>query len=114
MFQDSQLVIKHALESKRAKIPPTMPKSKRLPPPTSTLQETAAPTDEDWVRKQCESFSKWLNYTFQPGEDKDYEVSMEEKQSGSKDRMALRSLVLHQRMAQARIKPMMIFQGDKM
>jgi len=111
MFQNAQSVAKPP-SSALTKMPPTKSKPVRRPPRTPAVPETAK--DEDWAEKQCDSFSKWLNYTFQPTEDKEHEASLEAKQTGSEDRIALRTLVLHQRMAQARIKALEMFQEDEM
>uniref|UniRef100_A0A7S4IHQ8 Calponin-homology (CH) domain-containing protein n=1 Tax=Odontella aurita TaxID=265563 RepID=A0A7S4IHQ8_9STRA len=60
--------------------------------------------DDKWADKQCESFAKWLNYTFRPSEDAAHEKSLQEEGSdqNSMDRLALRTLLLHRRRAQAR------------
>lgn len=58
-----------------------------------------------------------MNYTFQPSEDKDHEVSLLEE-TGSvaeiRDRVALRTLILHRRMAQVRARAMDLFNGKQM
>lgn len=58
-----------------------------------------------------------MNYTFQPSEDKDHEASLLEKAGGStevRDRSALRTLILHRRMAQVRARAIELFTGEKM
>lgn len=58
-----------------------------------------------------------MNYTFQPSEDKEHEASLlEDAASGTdaSDRAALRTLILHRRMAQVRARANDLFVGDKM
>ena len=57
------------------------------------------PTPEDWANKQCSAFTEWINYTFEPCEDRD-----EEQDHMKVEQEAFRSLVLQQRMASARSK----------
>jgi abnormal spindle-like microcephaly-associated protein len=75
--------------------------------------------DEKWADKQCEAFAGWLNYTFQPSEDKDHEANvLDTKEEGSDakkaDRAALRTLILHRRMAQVRAKAIDVFNSESM
>lgn len=75
--------------------------------------------DEKWAEKQCEAFAGWLNYTFQPSEDKDHEanvlVDKEEGDDAKKlDRAALRTLILHRRMAHVRAKAIDVFNSENM
>jgi hypothetical protein len=83
---------------------------------------------EDWAEKQCETFSNWLNYTFNPSEERDHQdqvrVTMMENnghgggrnstQDNNRVGLGLRTLVLHQRMAQARQKALEIFHSQEM
>ena len=73
----------------------------------------------DWADKQCVAFAQWLNYMFQPSEDLDHEttlLSLEEEGQSTKsmDRSALRTLILHRRIAQARTKAVAIHSGEEM
>jgi hypothetical protein len=72
----------------------------------------AVDEQEDWAEKQCETFSNWLNYTFQPSEERDHQVTLEDGRT--QDRVGLRTLVLHQRMAQARTKALEVFHSQEM
>lgn len=69
-------------------------------------------TEDDWAEKQCETFSNWLNYTFQPSEDSDHQVTL--GNGRTQDHVGLRMLVLHQRMAQARTKGLEIYHSADM
>lgn len=85
----------------------------------TTAAQTAQPRvfDEKWADKQCEAFANWMNYTFQPSEDKDHEAScLEETGNGVevRDRAALRTLILHRRMAQVRARAMDLFISENM
>lgn len=96
--------------------------AKSSPGSSVTNAAQAAPAqaknnDENWADKQCEAFANWMNYTFQPSEDKDHEASLlDESGNGMevRDRAALRTLILHRRMAQVRTRAMDLFTGDKM
>ena len=72
--------------------------------------------DEKWADKQCEAFANWLNYTFQPSEDKDHEASLQEyaHEEHNTDRAALRTLILHRRMAQIRATATDLFNSNNM
>lgn len=72
--------------------------------------------DEKWADKQCEAFANWMNYTFQPSEDKDHEASLLDKDDGTanRDSASLRTLILHRRMAQVRARATDLFNGEKM
>jgi abnormal spindle-like microcephaly-associated protein len=75
--------------------------------------------DEKWADKQCEAFAGWLNYTFQPSEDKDHESNAlndkaEAYDATKTDRTALRTLILHRRMAQVRAKATDLFNSENM
>ena len=91
--------------------------NRTVPAPTAT---SCAHESDDWAEKQCESITKWLNYTFHPTEDKDHSddgARNNDQQVETKpeeERLALRTLVLHQRLAQARLKGYQVFHSDKM
>lgn len=75
--------------------------------------------DEKWADKQCEAFAGWLNYTFQPSEDKDHESTELDDRADAHfttktDRAALRTLILHRRMAQVRAKASDLFNSENM
>ena len=86
--------------------------------------------EEEWAEKQCDTFSKWLNFTLQPtGPSEDSDQKQEllcdfTAISGSKSgEMApatsgssggLRSLVLHQRLAKARGTGSILFASTEM
>lgn len=85
----------------------------------TTAAQTAHPKvfDEKWADKQCEAFANWMNYTFQPSEDKDHEACLlEETGNGAevRDRVALRTLILHRRMAQVRARATDLFTSEEM
>jgi abnormal spindle-like microcephaly-associated protein len=74
---------------------------------------------KNWADKQCEAFAGWLNYTFQPSEDKDHESTVlddkaEAYDTTKTDRAALRTLILHRRMAQVRAKASDLFTSENM
>jgi abnormal spindle-like microcephaly-associated protein len=71
--------------------------------------ENAQTESDDWANKQCEAFSQWLNYTFQPTEEYEHDET-----DFSLDRIALRSLVVHRRMARARSESTAAFKGPEM
>lgn len=86
---------------------------------TAVAQQTAQPVvfDEKWADKQCEAFANWMNYTFQPSEDKDHEASLLEEagdETETRDRAALRTLILHRRMAQVRARATDLFTSEEM
>jgi abnormal spindle-like microcephaly-associated protein len=87
---------------------------------SSALKSTKSEQSElDWADKQCAAFAQWLNYMFQPSEDRDHEttlLSLEEEGQSTKsmDRSALRTLILHRRIAQARTKALAIHSGEEM
>jgi hypothetical protein len=92
---------------------PTTRKGAMVPQATAGVANQAvAQEEEDWAEKQCETFSNWLNYTFQPSEERDHQVTLENGRT--QDRVGLRTLVLHQRMAQARTKALEIFHSQEM
>lgn len=95
----------------------TIRKGAKVPHETQAVNVTnqAVPVqeeEEDWAEKQCETFSNWLNYTFQPSEERDHQVTLEDGRT--QDRVGLRTLVLHQRMAQARTKALDVFHSQEM
>ena len=72
-----------------------------------------------WADQQCAAFAEWLNYMFQPSEDHDHESALQNFEDGrlnahSLDRAALRTLILHRRIAQARMKSMALYRGNDM
>ena len=75
---------------------------------------------EDWAEKQCNAFTEWLNYMFQPTEDMDHELTVKQIENGhagshqSMHRAALRTLVVHQRLAQARTRGLQVFHTPEM
>lgn len=75
---------------------------------------------EDWAEKQCRTFTEWLNYMFQPTEDMDQELivkEIEQRQAGlyqNMNRRALRTLLVHQRLAQARTQGLQVFHAPDM
>ena len=84
-----------------------------LPKESSTkIAERSVSADEAWAEKQCDTFSKWLNFTLQPNEDihrQEEAMFMGDADSKIADEIvspnssaALRTLILHQRMAKAR------------
>ena len=95
-------------------IPASSRRNIQTPALTSSLS-SCAPENDAWAEKQCETFSKWLNYTFHPTEEKDHAASCLDQPACEKscntDRPALRTLVLHQRLAQARLGAHHIFHG---
>lgn len=74
-----------------------------------TISVTHSVESDDWSEKQCHSFTQWLNYTFEPTEEMDVDET-----DLSLDRVALRSLVVHRRMANARSAAMSVYKGSEM
>jgi abnormal spindle-like microcephaly-associated protein len=72
------------------------------------------PIDNDWAEKQCEAFASWLNYLFHPTEDRDHETNHQGDDMAVSDRAALRTLILHRRMAQVRSKASDLFRSPAM
>jgi abnormal spindle-like microcephaly-associated protein len=113
----SDIFFDAAVKSSVKRPPPVVPGTHRRPrrdlhrsamKPKNPVTQQIEQEDAQWADKQCETFSKWLNYTFQPNEDKDHE------QEQGVDRTAFRTLVLHQRLAQARLGALEVFNGDDM
>ena len=80
---------------------------------------TNSNTNSTWADQQCAAFAQWLNYMFQPSEDHDHESALQNLEAGrlnvhSLDRAALRTLILHRRIAQARTKAMVLYRGHDM
>ena len=74
---------------------------------------------EDSAEKQCNAFTEWLNYMFKPTEDMEHELIVKqiETDQGSYQQMnraALRTLVVHQRLAQARARGLQVFRQPDM
>lgn len=63
---------------------------------------------DDWAEKQCQSLSQWLNYTFEPTEEKEIEDV-----GATSDRIALRSLVVHRRTERARSEAMLLYRSSE-
>lgn len=88
---------------------PVPPKTVRAATPAQiTLNPQAT-----WADKQCDTFVSWLNYTFNPTEDDDHEKSVVGSSSPSRS-TGLRTLLLHRRMAQARMRATDIYRGEDM
>lgn len=106
MFQDAT--------NTTVKVKPTATKTSVVDKCNDEQVPVAPSRDEEaWAERQCELFTNWLNYTIQPTEDRDHQDGVGEE-CGSEDRMALRTLLLHQRMAAARLKALEIFNGNDM
>jgi hypothetical protein len=94
--------------------------AKSLPPipvrvASPAASKNVATFNEVDAEKQCAAFTEWLNYTFQPTEDRDHESSHHEAELYKSDnRMALRTLILHRRAAQARSKANEVFRSQEM
>jgi abnormal spindle-like microcephaly-associated protein len=74
---------------------------------------------EDWAEKQCNAFTEWLNYMFKPTEDMEHELIVKQIENGQgsyhqMNRAALRTLVVHQRLAQARARGFQVFHTPDM
>ncbi|KAG7361476.1 IQ calmodulin-binding motif-containing protein [Nitzschia inconspicua] len=81
-------------------------KLEKAVPKKETMESTTKPITDDWASKQCESFTAWLNYTFNPEEDGFLE--------GTTSVSGLRGLLIHRRLAQVRSKAKELFHGEKM
>jgi hypothetical protein len=105
----------------KSKSTPYVSNKTRAHAATGTNGVNVKPGDT-WADKQCETFVSWLNYTFTPTEDEDNEESNSNATTGggtstsrtSPSRGALRTLVLHRRMAQTRMKGAELFHGRDM
>jgi abnormal spindle-like microcephaly-associated protein len=110
----------HATSSRTSQTVAVFPKSSPGSGVTNEVQTSKTRIyDEKWAGKQCEAFAGWLNYTFQPSEDKDHEENvLDDKEEGGDakktDRAALRTLILHRRMAQVRAKAIDVFHSENM
>jgi hypothetical protein len=105
------------VQKKKAPSVSTTLKGARVPHETQATagvanHAVAVEEEEDLDEKQCETFSNWLNYIFQPSEERDHQVTLEDGRT--QDRLGLRTLVLHQRMAQARTKALEVFHSQEM
>lgn len=74
---------------------------------------------EVWAEKQCNAFTEWLNYMFKPTEDMEHELIVKQIENGQgsyhqMNRAALRTLVVHQRLAQARARGLQVFHTPDM
>ena len=74
---------------------------------------------EDWIEQQCEAFKQWMNYMFNPTEDSDHEKALQQIEDGTLDassvsNAALRTLILHQRTAQARLRASDLYKSPDM
>lgn len=101
----SRAHVPHSVTSRRALLASV---AKPTPADTSLLDNEQ---DHDWADQQCQAFSSWLNYTFTPSEDKDHEAALASETTHERG-VALRTLVLHQRMAQARRSALALFHTD--
>ena len=100
----------------------------RISTPSSASQTSSIVTglstkshklDNDWADKQCVAFAQWLNYMFQPSEDRDHETSLQILEEAGLNaramgRAAFRTLILHRRIEQARTKSVAIYCGKDM
>ncbi|GKZ00097.1 hypothetical protein MPSEU_000963100 [Mayamaea pseudoterrestris] len=86
---------------------PLRPKGPRLPPSESIA---ISDNSQEWSIKQCETFTNWLNFTIQPpDEDEELIASVDEK-----NRSALRCLLMHQQLAQARQRASILYKSKIM
>ena len=86
--------------------------SKVLKESSTKNAERSVAADEAWAEKQCDTFSKWLNFTLQPNEDIhrqdeamftcDSNGKVADETASPNSSSALRTLILYQRMAKAR------------
>jgi len=77
---------------------------------TSPLKETPKLVcDAGWAETQCDAFAKWMNYTLKPTEQNSHENDFQKS-----DRVALRTLLLHRRQAQARRKAQELYNSVEM
>jgi hypothetical protein len=95
--------------TQRIKATPAPPKTVRTATPTQIKLNRQA----TWADKQCDTFVSWLNYTFNPTEDDDHEKSVVDSSIPSRS-IGLRTLLLHRRMGQARIRATDIYRGEDM
>jgi hypothetical protein len=95
--------------AQRIKVTPAPPKAVRAATPTQIILNPQA----TWADKQCVTFVSWLNYTFNPTEDDDHEKSVVGSSQPSRS-AGLRTLLLHRRMAQARMRATGIYRGEDM
>jgi len=86
------------------------------------------PDKEEWVVMQCKTFSKWLNFTLQPTEDVDHAgdnlgvdvatagCTEQDTHSGRSpgERAGLRTLIVHQQMAKARVSASALLANEEM
>lgn len=119
MNEKTELVHGTPAAASRPHLASVFAKSSPGSPVTSAAQTTQPKIlDKHWADKQCEAFANWMNYAFQPSEDKDHEASLLEQtsdgESDIRDRAALRTLILHRRMAQVRSRAMDLFTSDAM
>lgn len=83
----------------------------------SPLKETPKEvSDVVWAETQCDAFAKWMNYTLKPTEEISHENDFQKyvELGGTSDRVALRSLLLHRRQAQARRKSQELYNSAAM
>ena len=81
------------------------------------LVSTGMPGEDEWAERQCNTFAKWLNFTLDPNDPEESEEGQNEEavtQDEFKSRSALRTLMLHQRMAKARVAASQVYQGEHM
>ncbi|KAG7357611.1 IQ calmodulin-binding motif-containing protein [Nitzschia inconspicua] len=73
---------------------------------TVSVQPTTSPIPDDWATQKCESFTVWLNHTFNPEEDGFLK--------GTTSASGLRDLLNHEQLDQVRSKAKKLFRGEKM
>jgi abnormal spindle-like microcephaly-associated protein len=69
---------------------------------------------DSWADKQSETFVCWLNFTFKPTEDMEHENKIELNSYSPTRSAGLRTLLVHRRMAQPRLKASVLFRSQGM
>eukprot|EP00978_Attheya_sp_CCMP212_P020095 scaffold57136_cov47-Attheya_sp.AAC.5 len=119
------LAVKHAVPIHDSKLPSSTNPGIILAKASSGSRITTACKarrsiihDDSWADKQCASFAKWLNYVFYPVEDMEHELSIQSRHgthdTGSMDRIALRTLLVHRRRTQARKRGLELYKKQSM
>jgi hypothetical protein len=105
---------------------PASQRSHRMTSATATTPKTASSLTmsnnknrsvDGWAETQCDAFVGWLNYTFQPTEDDDDDNDNDNgnvANSGPSSRSGLRTLLVHRRLAQVRMRASELFHGQAM
>ena len=78
------------------------------------IQNVHESDDQEWAEKQVDMFTKWINFLFYPTESQPGATSMVPTDENRSTSTALRTLVLHQRMAQGRTAAHSLFHSTEM